>query len=274
MDFNAEFKKYVDKSKFEMIQCNDEYHRIAIWNVHLWKDYLNRNNFDEIINVIKNINADVIGLVEAVFFKKGINKVDFIGKVNEIGYKYIHMCNSIYGINIIISKYKMTNVKILSLTKDPVRNQSRYALLGNVNINNKIIPIVCTHLDVYDSTEECRLHQIKDIIKSTGDDYIIIGDFNSLNKSDYSENEWKIIESADKLINNETHHKVTDYLKANKFYDSFTKSKDIVPKVTVWTLRRVDYMWIGKNFAHKIKKCFVYPTLSSDHFPVIMDIKI
>jgi len=253
-----------------------EHVRISTYNVNLWKNYLSKSNFDALLNTIIDINADIMCLNEALF--SGDLKNKFINKMHTAGYQFIKMCNDKYGINIIMSKYEIISSKIILLKKDKTTKYGiqRYALLCDVKINNIIIKILSTHLDVFDNTEQTRLSQIMQIIDHIDDDTIIVGDLNSLHKNDYTDDGWLAICNVDKERNVETRTFVTEYLTKNDFKDVFhLKQTKLNSLTTVWSMRRVDYMLIRPTFfLHKIKKCQVYPSIASDHLSLSIDIKI
>ncbi len=151
---------------------------------------------------------------------------------------------------------------------------NRYSLYCNIKINNKDIDIVTTHLDVFDETEETRLKQIQEIIDKYGNDIILLGDFNSLQKRDYSEDYWDKITNDDKIRSVISQTKVTDYLKSIKMKDCYTKLHKNEPIISVWSMRRVDYIFMNKKTKYDVINCFIYPSLASDHLPLVVDIKI
>jgi len=160
------------------------------------------------------------------------------------------------------------------LEKSLIDNHHRYAIKADILINNKIIKILGTHLDVYDETEELRLRQTKKIIENIDNSFLIFGDPNALRKKDYDKKTLDFIKESNEYRDVDTVYKVTNFLESNGFTDSFVKSVNTCPIVSVWSYRRVDYIYIGNEFNYKVIFSGIYPTLASDHYPIYCDIKL
>jgi len=243
---------------------------LCTFNVHFFTSRNNINTFNEIFNDIQQINADIVVLEEAIFsstFKKNC----FFEKSHQIGYKYIKMCCDI-GVNIVLSKKQIDNVKIMKIGKD--KGGDRYAIYCYLNYHGKELEIIGCHLDVFDDTENTRLEQMKLIMaNSKKENTIILGDFNSLRQNDYSSLEWQDMVRIDKERNVESQTKLINYIESLGFIDSFVLGNEPTPKNTVWSKRRVDYIYIKSNLIKNIKSN-VYETYSSDHFPVSCAIEL
>jgi exonuclease III len=266
------FYDYVKQDKSNFATKQEGNIRILTFNVHNWKDYLNRNSLKTILSVIINSNADIVGLCEAMFSNADTKSI-IIKKFSNAGYKFIEMCNERYGINIVFSKHKILSKKIIHLGRDPIAQQNRYAIACTIS-TPAIINLVLAHLDVYDETEDTRFKQALKIIDNIDDTYIFMGDLNSLRQKDYSTKQWKLIEETDKDRQVCSQTKVTNLIELNNFTDSFTKLNVSCPPVTVWSMRRVDYIFIGNKFKYTINGSYIYKTLVSDHFPMYIDFKI
>jgi endonuclease/exonuclease/phosphatase family metal-dependent hydrolase len=239
--------------------------RFLTFNVHMWKDFNNKNKYEEILDVIRTSDADIVGLQEAMLFDKKISqkyKKDF----EHMGYQYQIVCNEKYGINMLFSKYPIITYNILKLKQDPIQKLHRYAIFAEINVGISMNVIV-THLDVYDETEQTRLDQINTIIKELGKhndlQTIIMGDFNSLRRLDYSDEEWNKLTLHDSKRNVIPMTLVTDYLERCGFVTNNLS-------MSVWAMRRVDYIYTKSTF--NVLCHDTYPTNVSDHYPVYMDI--
>jgi len=279
---SALFKQFENYSKESLNQqfkpkINDNI-RIMSFNVHFWKNYKNNYTKNDILKVIENSDADIIGLQEATFFGNSFSeKNKFINDIELLGYIYYKMCNDRYGLNILLSKNKIIDYQIIKLVRRSQflvksRDEQRYALICKIQLSeDEIINIVLTHLDVHDETEITRLEQIKQILSVMPSKSIIIGDFNSLRKKDYVADRWNQIVSNNKERGLDTMTLVTDIIESNNFFDSF----DICFKkcdVSVWSMRRVDYIYISQDFPYTIRDSNVLATESSDHYPIYIDI--
>lgn len=246
--------------------------RTMTFNVHNWKDYAgNKETIDPIFDIICDSNADIVGINEGMYFGKNIYK-----KVKEyvelLEYKYFLECNNRYGINLLLSKYPIVSHKVIHLGTDPIHKKNRYALKATINVNNTNVNILIAHLDVWDVTEETRLNQIKIIFEEIDSTYILMGDFNSLRRDDYTSKEWESFKADDKVRGITLQNKVIPYIEKNKFVDCFVKINKVCPKVSVWSMRRVDYIYVGEKFPHNIVNCDMFATIASDHWPIFMDI--
>ena len=140
--------------------------------------------------------------------------------------------------------------------------------------NDKELKIIACHLDVFDETEETRKKQILQILNEIDNSYLLLGDLNSLRKSDYTQEEWIEFEYNAIMRDTKANTLVTDLIEKNNFIDCWNFINKNPPKVTVWSMRRVDYMFVGKDFMHKINNCNLLIDSTSDHFPLYMDIDI
>lgn len=266
------FVKYTTEHKHDFEEKQKNIIRIMTFNVHCWKNMYNKDTTVQIFSLLEESNADIICLEEALFFEKKIKEKIF-KNCNELGYKYIIPANERYGINLLLSKHPIIEHSIIILEKSNIDNHYRYAIKAHISINNKILKIVGTHLDICDETESLRLRQIKKIVHETDDEFLILGDLNSLRKCDYDEKHLEFINKSNELRDIKTVYLVTDFLKLCCFKDSFSFLGNF-PIISVWSCRRVDYIYVGNGFNHKIKSSNIYPTLVSDHYPVYCDIKL
>lgn len=246
--------------------------RIMTFNVHNWTDYIGAKSMDNIFKIIAESNADILGINEGMYFQKG-SKIQICEYAKLLGYKILE-CNGKYGINLLLSKYPIESSEVIRLGPDPIQNENRYAIKALININNNLINIMLTHLDVWDETEETRLNQIKIIFSKINSSYILMGDLNSLRKNDYTETEWKNIKANDELRHVKSQHKVTKFIESNGFTDCFVQLGKPCPKVSVWSMRRVDYIYVGNDFQGIATNCGIYPTIMSDHYPMYIDVNI
>lgn len=269
MSKNALIKSFVDYvNEHQQIPHDKEDKkdmlRLMTFNVHLWTDLYHKPNIDRVKKLIIESNSDIVGLQEAVSFKRSATNI-YDEYFKDTEYKYYAVCNPRYGINMILSKHPIQSTKVVNLGKTIGHNENRYALY--VTIKN--INIVLTHLDVYDESEITRLNQIKTILdyNRNYDNIILMGDLNSLKQDDYTNTRWKAINDSDKKRGLTTQVMVTNLINENGYTDSLG-----CVDVSVWSMRRVDYIYFSKNYPCKIVNSFTIPTLISDHFPVVCDI--
>lgn len=271
----SRFIEHIQNNATPFVEKTINSYRFLTFNVHMWKNYNMKNSYMEIIEVVKESNADVVGLQEAMIFDKKIS-VRYINDFEKMGYMYHLVCNEKHGINMLFSKYPISNTNKLKLKQDPIQKLVRHAIFADVHFSeNNIVKVCVTHLDVYDETELTRLDQIKAIeneLKKFPDiSIVIMGDFNSLRAKDYTEIEWNQIQTHDFKRNVISQTLVTDYLEEHRFREA-SDITCVNIKMSVWAMRRVDYIYTLNMNANII--CYkTYPTGVSDHYPVYMDIK-
>ena len=263
-------KKYNNNSK---ISKKKNCFRLSTYNINSWN-----NNTKNIIDLIIQSDSDIILLQEVDLYNNYINKLLEI-------YKYNKFCssreNELWG-NWILSKKEFTmNYDLLEGYRE--RKKCYFRIVINLkDVNNSIYQIVIygTHLDVWDQSGTVRIKQLKQIfdrIKIENDkDYIILGDFNSLSQTDYNENEWNNLKKHHNKVglSSSFHTKEINYIKKrNKNLQDSLELLDRKRNVTVWSMKRVDYIFSTSS----LRKIFpiidsniIYKTYS-DHLLVYSD---
>lgn len=270
--------------------------RIATYNVHALSDPNRKLNFKKIIEVIKNINADIIILQEMPQYNKHkdtirqvntlLEKLDYTYKHNNLFIpcfytKSIGMCGNIILIKNHV-EYKILNKTIFEVDK---HNKKIRAFIGiSVKPTPKIdFNIYGTHLDVYDETGKTstlEILELIEIINAQNKPSIIAADCNAVRKSDYlykvnDYTAWDLLNTVNKIRTGiQVPTETLNNLIKNGFQDCFTKNRQQPPKFTVWTGTAVDFLWLNKNWNLPIVGTYVYYSDASDHLPIIMDIKI
>lgn len=240
--------------------------RISSYNVHSWKDVFYNENSDNIINNIINTNPDIICLQEFTIIKNSSIK-----KLYSL-YQYRYY----YGNLAILTKYPIINSYYKTLGRDNVYFLQRYLLVSKIKIGNRIFNILNTHLDAFDNSELSRLKQLNVIINeikkiNQNENMILAGDFNSLKLKDYTQDYFNYLLQQPKYIPPLKNIKVIDtieqYLYDTKYLDR--EQQHIKNDFSVWSLRRVDYIFINKQIPVKFN---INKNASSDHNLIYCDI--
>lgn len=100
-----------------------------------------------------------------------------------------------------------------------------------------------------------------------------MGDLNCLRRNDYNNEKYNIIVELDKQRNIETKTLVTDLIESREFIDSFVKIDKIPPTISVWSCRRIDYVYLGILFPYQVVNSVTVSSSASDHLPIYIDIK-
>ncbi len=261
--------------------------RVCTFNVHFWLNPMGVFRYKEMLKVIGNIDADIVCLQEAIL-PKDVNNVKIhsdrdnwsIDNINDdfkkLGYKYTRACatnntnhsssDSFFG-NIILSKIDLESTDSSILYHKNKNDETRCFSRVTVKYNNSIINIINVHLDVWDETENTRVEQVKELIKyskNLSGSTIICGDFNALWRDDYTDDEWEWISKNNKDI--PLQQKAVHLFDKAGYKESFAGGN---MKYSVWTSRRVDYMWYNGDISPFNSN--VYYTSESDHYPLVVD---
>lgn len=264
--FIRDSKKY-SKNNTIIPSKSDNVVRILSYNVHYWSDISASNITNKyIIQKIKYLNPDVFGLQEVLIPPNGSNDVSsnlgwsikdvFKGleyKIETIGVSDVLSSNGTKFGNLLASR-DISKVGRIIFSTD---GEKRGAIMGIVD---KILYIV-VHLDVWDESGNLRRKQMEELFDYLNKNYdrhmemVMVGDFNCLQREDYGENT---------LIKGD--FETVRMINENGFDDVFDGLN-----YTVWSGRRVDYMFV-KNFERDIVGKYVYYDDLSDHFSLILDI--
>ena len=244
--------------------------RFCTFNVHSFIDVQGKNSMKEIFETIENIDADVICLQE-VFLSNTNRHTLFEKFVKKTKYKHVYKCDPRKAVNVILSKKKLESVKVINL--GGAGKYDRYCISCFTHIGAKKFQILGCHLDVEDQSEMSRCKQMDIILENVAyKNVIILGDLNSLRKADYNKQEWKKIEQVDANRNVVSKTLLIQKVHENGFVDSFVRGKQAPPKISVWSNRRVDYIFVKSKKIKRIRS-HVLKTLVSDHYPIYADIE-
>lgn len=198
-ELKKNFEKFVKQTNSLSKKKKNEL-RISTYNIHYFTNlHETKSTFQKVINDIKNIDADILGMQEIIVGNKVkinewsnngkglvVNVSDFFEKLEKINYKKAIICNivpswfnSIYG-NIIILKNHICNDNICSKIDENIftfekskkscivsgqsegSKETRCFIKIKVEYNNYTIYVYTIHLDV--ASENERLNQIKQIV--------------------------------------------------------------------------------------------------------------
>lgn len=250
--------------------------RVLTFNTFFWNSKLVVNNFKNQFELINKLKPDIIFLQECTWVN---NEDDKIKSFKQIGYKYVILSktkilenNHYYG-NIVFSRFPIKHHSIIDLTVDGCIDNHNC-----IHINIFDIDIFGTHLDVYDSSDKIRINQLNILFKYinknfTSNNVIVLGDLNLLNKYQLNKETIEYIIKHDKLRNTDTHFEAIDIILNNGFIDIYDFINKDSPKLTCCFDRRIDYIFVKKDNNLHIEDINCIITNTSDHYPLIVDIK-
>lgn len=247
--------------------------RVMTYNVHYWRDPTDTKvNFNEMIALIHKLDPDILILEEVSFSVVSKEQVHAAFKDYHISFcEAAKLYGGPFG-NLIASKFPIKASKVLKLMEF---HEGRCAVVADIELfPGKIIRVYGFHLDAFDSTEQVRLNQIQQIVTdATSSPYptLLAGDYNSVRRKDYTNDEWTILSYQWKTS---LRTDVTDFLEKNGFKTSFDKAKLTNPKYTGTRGLTIDFLYLGSNWTFPVKTSFVYHDASSDHIPVLLDFSL
>ncbi|HEV2601990.1 MAG TPA: ankyrin repeat domain-containing protein [Candidatus Babeliales bacterium] len=266
--------------------------RIATYNVHLWKDLSGNHAYQDILEVIAQIQADVLVLQEVLMFDEAQIKKDLAG----LGYVYpptFAPMDQIGGVQfgtMIVSKYPFVQPPSRIVYAANNQREKRNFINAKIRVSgDSIVSVYGTHLDVRDETGKTRELQVRELLehvqKDEHDNIVLAGDWNAVRRSDYEyevagKSVWDMqTEQFLKRVEGrfELHEIPTNALQdieRNNFKDCFTAAGIAGPKYTVWSGTEVDFIFCAQKWNLSIDGCYLYFSAASDHLPVIMDVRI
>lgn len=226
--------------------------KIMSYNIHHGKSLLGMYTLDEIADIIKESEAEIIGLqeVDSYFARsKFQNQLKYLADKLLMNYAYgynINIAGAKYG-NGILSNYPIVSYENLKL---PSGKEQRGLLSAVINIDSKKINFLNTHLGLTASERLIQVQTISKYLDTLSNEIILVGDYNA------TDNSREVHEMSKKLTD-------VGYVTNNNHIPTFE-----VPFLS----RRIDYIFTSSNI--KINDYKVIRKNASDHYPIIADIKI
>lgn len=281
--FRQSFYQYMtDHSTMDYCYKKNNIFRIMSFNVYQWMNAIHQPNFDNQVNVIRQLNPDIFILQEAVLDISLSDNDHHIKRFIDLGYSHYlysndilldHNSNMSYG-NIIFSKIPFIHQRIINTSIGNNTNNEKYSCLY-VELENNI-HLFGTHLNVYDSTDNTRKKQLEIIYQviNTIDspNIIFMGDLNLLYKPQLTPLQWEYQVLHDKNRHIITSSHAYQTINNNHFIDIFDYLKKTPPPISCCYDRRVDYIFIHQNFNHLCNDTQIVNTNVSDHLPIYLDL--
>jgi endonuclease/exonuclease/phosphatase family metal-dependent hydrolase len=280
MELIADFEASCDQRIYK--KSDNQNLMITSYNVHLFSPaIIEKISKERIAQGIQNLlkfcsetNSDIVIVQEALF------NPEIIAIFNKVGY-IPYVCNTYkigiyYFGNMILVK---DNIIIKKISKELYISGYKESKKCIVNLvveyQNILISIYNIHLDVWDRTGKCRLEQIDKLLKKvemdTCPNIILTGDFNSIKKSDYSEDERNALKKFySKYTKNPFKEIAWIISKGFKDVASEYFKDQIIP--TVWSKQRVDFFFVNKGFKLDILQYHTHTIFGSDHFPISIEL--
>jgi len=226
--------------------------KIMSYNIHHGKSLLGRYTLDQIVGIIRESEADIIGLqeVDTNFARsKFQNQLKYIADKLSMNYVYgdnVNIVGAKYG-NGILSKHPIVSYENLKL---PSGKEQRGLLSSVIDVDGTKINFLNTHLGLSAAERLVQVQTISKYLETLSNDVVLVGDFNATHSSR------EVHEMSKKLTD-------VGYVTDNSHTPTFE-----VPFLS----KRIDYIFISSNI--KVRDYKVIRENASDHYPLIAYIKI
>jgi len=271
---------------------DDGFLRIVSFNVRLWTDVTWHDRFDETWEVIAQINPDILVLQEVALDERTERIAE---KLRTLGFHLSNEWIQHQTQSFTAGAYRATNLVVTKSVPVTTRAQSfEHDTLGYVRVevqlsSGKSIVVYGTHLDVIDTTEQIRTHEMYELLTCAIHDIqakkqvIIAGDLNSIDMKNYKVMNSHSISLQDLITlqyrmyrgcttEEEVPQLVASMWKGAGFVDSFSLAEQQNPLWTSWWGGRTDYVLCSPQLKPMIHGNYVYYTSVSDHLPIIVDL--
>lgn len=262
--------------------------RILHWNVESWDNYFDKiddNYKPEMMNLIKEENADILCFEEYADFKNVADSGSHVSEIKKLGFPYYLSAPTdttskriTKGV-IIFSKYPIINSGILSYGK---HTQAEHLIFIDINNGKDTFRIFTTHLQSvrfedkdYQSLYNLKkardpgYHDSKDIVSKLRKGYIFRYEQAKIVKQKIEESPYPVVITGD----------FNDVPNSNTYFTIRGKLQDTFLKKGYWIGRtfrfisptlRIDYILADKKF--KVNQFRVIHVPYSDHYPIEADL--
>lgn len=277
--------------------------RILSWNVRHFRDLDNNDSLDNIISALQKTGADIIALQEG--FQNGAleeNQIQYIEHPWEKSLHSISVDGKPYQIIKCFADHKryptdhLRQQALIIATTAPISEQTNHIFPDNlqylpwpdsrlgfqvVRLATTVgeIAIVNTHLDVMDQSGQKRMAQLQLILDHIDHNIpqsipvFLMGDFNAVNFHQIVDNgQLQTILEQDITRSIPTPLFELNVLYDDGFLESFDLAYKKAPQTTVWSMRRVDYIFLRNGDKFKLVPQII-PWVYSDHLPILLDVE-
>jgi len=257
--------------------------KIASYNIHGWVDADHLSNLERVVEVIKTHDPDILCLQEVYACWELPCLLEFLRKTVFHYTLRWEGCAILSKKKFVLSEFGQNNEENLTddgkyhvlLQKAPgfEFNRPRYVTAEVKTEEGEVLfYLSCIHLvPKYSELRSEEISRISEDLKPLfrmEKPQLWCGDFNTLSRGDYSDNEWEEIVTIRR--NNGRKAPKNDVIEAIEklgFTDNWTKAGRPEPRTTSRFDTRVDYIFSSRAFDKKwtLKSLNHYPYSASDH---------
>jgi len=184
---------------------------VVTWNVHQWSDEHDADNFARVLEVLKDLHADIIGLQEVRRDGRFDYTIEHLAKALDMDFAVSESQSHISNIvppqcEVIFAKKFLQMENRFAFQMKIKMKQERSVCGVSLTFASSKFKVYCTHLDV--GSERIRLQQIEHFFGAIdlSEPHILMGDWNALCRTDYSDSEWsQLTELRKKKIDGNCH---------------------------------------------------------------------
>ncbi|SCX94188.1 endonuclease/exonuclease/phosphatase family protein [Alkaliphilus peptidifermentans] len=226
--------------------------KIMTYNIHHGKNLLGRDTLNIIADLIKETDADIIGVQEAdngIYRSKFRDQMKYLAEYLSMYYVYgdnLSFLGGQYG-NGILSKYPITSYENLLL---PSKREQRGLLSATIDVHEKEVQFMVTHLGLNQAERIRQIDTIKKHMEIIPREIILMGDFNATPDTD------EIRTLSKKMVD-------TGYVSDNNNQPTFD-----LPILS----GRIDYIFLSPSI--QLEEYNVIKSRASDHYPIVIDIAL
>ncbi|QRG69592.1 endonuclease/exonuclease/phosphatase family protein [Brevibacillus choshinensis] len=217
--------------------------RAVSYNIHSGRDLFWRKRLEQMIQAMKELNADVIGLQEVHQNPKYGYQADFIAQ--QLNYEVVFapsipLAGGFYG-NAFLTRHPFKDATVIQL---PAKREKRTMLAATISWSGRDISVWNTHCSLNQASRSMQLRMLKELAaEQSGIPRLIMGDFNSPSIS-------LLPYYADCAV---------------------VHGKENLPTIPAFR-RRLDYIFASGHW--NVCSYDLYPYTWSDHLPVIVELRL
>ncbi len=275
--------------------------RVVSYNVRFWTNPLSEPTRNEILKVIAHLNADIL-IMQEFDFDQNIyphaSTEELIKSFRSMGYTYggldtfapiWHPHYARYG-TVIFSKYPIINKKACPFSPSLVGADRQGYVHTTIEIGTTQLSVYGTHLAAESTSnpphkaENIRCAQLQELVTLIESDHcdnaFIAADCNAVRKKDfnYHINNFTAWQLADQdylgYVGIPRPTAALDHLATHSFHDSFDYAGLNAPKVTTWSSIPVDHFFLSPQWKLPLVGAYLFFSSASDHYPIVMDVKL
>lgn len=238
---------------------------------------------EQIFKVIKEVNPDICGILEAVGWHDRKEEISELAKKH--GYEFFEIAKA-------NSRHNIAVISKITLNVSALNENIRHAVLNAEVASGEFAGTLFSFCHLSPVDEDMRLIEVNEILKNNADykNKVVMGDFNSLSPHDPYDRD-KILKVMQEKNIKKYGENTLRFDVINTFEDAGYTDAAIIAKYPFTTTvptpfntdpfhadaLRIDYAYVSEGLKGKVKNFAVYKTpdsdQASDHYPVYFELE-